>query len=469
MDGGLLPSRLRAVLSEVEAVLQSLTRQADEAWNKEEKRLQKSYRKLRRRCSEPASDAVAVAADDTHVADAELEAEQEEAVQVREADVSGSSSTPVLSDQHLTLFRKMNEWGFLDNTQKLVRLQQAEEASRRSRRSLGQEELADILNMAAACITAPRRHARQPHRDATNGGDVRAVPESEEPSTMDLQKRVRSLLLHALRMWQMNQLDCKAIEHVLDCVQEKISKFESKAWLKIKQMVDELLLRVEVPSNPPHAKRTRKAHAESGPKVNVRLERQSGIQNISWVVQKAAWKCEESSRCGGVRTVKSRVFPISKFLEEGLGEEAAVEAALQEAKAFREELVRQGKLKPPMPKGPSSTVRGVNFDRGTQKWQVQLYHHADKKRVRGGYFVDKAEAEVKGREMARYLEKLGLELKTGTFNLFSRLLPATELEADPTACTAESSSGSGAFDPTLLSDACDVQEVTGTFLFWDVF
>ena len=187
-------------------MLQSLPRQADEAWNKVEKGLQKCCRKLRRRCSESVADAVSVAADNDLTADAEPEAEQEEAVQVREEDDSGSSSTSARSDQHLMLFRKMNEWGFLDSAQKLERVQQAEEASRRSRRSLSQEELADILNMAAACRADPRRHARIQHADATDGGEVRAVPESQEPTTLDLQKRIRSLLLHALRMWQTKHL-----------------------------------------------------------------------------------------------------------------------------------------------------------------------------------------------------------------------------------------------------------------------
>ncbi|CAE7361382.1 unnamed protein product, partial [Symbiodinium microadriaticum] len=412
MDGGLLPSRLSIVLSEMKAVLQSLPRQADEAWNKVEKRLQRSYRKLHRRCSEPASDAVAVAADDDHIADVELEAEQEEAVQVREADISGSSSTSVRSDQHLMLFRKMNEWGFLDNTQKLERLQQAEEASRHSGRSLSQEELTDVLNVAAACLAAPRRHARLPHADATDGGDVRTVPESQEPTTIAFQKRVRSLLLHALRMWQMNQLDCKAIEHVLDSVQQKINKFENKvgeiqgaaagkAWLKIKHMVEELL-RAETPSNP-HVHGAAKDQEKAGRRVNVRLERQSGIQNITWAAKQDGWLCQRSYVKGSIRRQTARVFPISKFLGQGLGEEAAVEAALQEAKAYREELVRQGKLRPPKPKPPSSTVRGVFFDKSAQKWQVQMYHPVHKKRVHGGYFAEKAEAEVKGREMARQL------------------------------------------------------------------
>ena len=126
MDGGLLPSRLRAVLSEMLTVLQSFARPDDEAWNKAEKRLQKSYRKLHRRSTESRAEDVAL--------------------QIPEAEDSGTpwpcTSDQSQSDQHLILFRKMNEWGFLDNAQKLERLQQAEEASRRSR-SLGQAELAD--------------------------------------------------------------------------------------------------------------------------------------------------------------------------------------------------------------------------------------------------------------------------------------------------------------------------------------
>ncbi|CAE7495715.1 unnamed protein product [Symbiodinium microadriaticum] len=407
MDGGLLPSRLSDVLCEMKRRLQSLPRPADEAWNEAEKRLQRNYRKLHRRCRQSDADTAAVAADHDLV-DEDV---QEEALQVREADDAGSPCTSAQSDQGLVLFRKMNEWGFLDGEQKLERLQQAEVVSRRSRKNLSQEELADVLNTAAACLAAPRRHARLQDVGATYEAEVRAAPDSQDP-TVDLQKRIRSLLLQALHVWQMNQFDCQAIEHVLDCVQQKISKFENKvgeiqgaaagkAWLKIKQMVDELLLPVETPSNPPHAKSKRKAHAEAGPKVNVRLERQSGIQNISWVVQKAAWKCERSKRRGGIRTSKSRLFPISKFLEEGLGEEAAVEAALREAKAFREELVRQGKLKPPMPKGPSSTVRGVSFYKALQKWAVRLYHPVEKKGVHIGYFDAKEEAEAKAREMAR--------------------------------------------------------------------
>ncbi|CAE7804165.1 unnamed protein product [Symbiodinium sp. CCMP2592] len=226
MDEGPLPPRLSDVFCEMKRRLLSLPRPADEAWNGAEKRLQKSYRKLRRRCNEAAAHEAVVAAD-ADLAGAELRAEPGEAMQVREADDSGSNRVSAQSDQRFMLFRKMNEWGFLDNAQKLERLQQAEEASRHSRSSLSQEELADVLSTAAACLAAPRRHARLQDADANGLGDGRTASESQDP-TVDVQKRIRSLLLHALRVWQMNQFDCQAIEHVLDFVQQKISKFEKK-------------------------------------------------------------------------------------------------------------------------------------------------------------------------------------------------------------------------------------------------
>jgi len=306
----------------------------------------------------------------------------------------------------------MNEWGFVDNAQKLERLQQAEEAARRSRKSLSEEELADVLNTVAACLAAPRRHARLNEADARGVGEGKTALESQDP-TADLQKRIRSLFLYALHVWQMNHFDCQAIEHILDCVHQKISKFENnfgeiqgaaagKAWLKLKQIVAELQLRVEATWNP-HAKGATKTQAEAARKVGVRQERQSGIQNIRWNAGRLGWECQRSYGKGVSRRQTSRWFPISRFLQEGLGEEAAVEAALQQAKAFREELVRQGKLKPPKPKPPRSTVRGVKFDKTNQKWRVQLYHPVDDKLVHYGSFHAKEEAEVKAREMARQL------------------------------------------------------------------
>ncbi|CAE7881338.1 unnamed protein product [Symbiodinium microadriaticum] len=412
MDGGLLPSRLSDVLCEMKGRLQSLPRPADDAdddWDQAERRLQQSYRKLLRRCNETVAGAVVVATD----GDAEWNTKQHEALQVREADDSGSPRTSARCDRHLTLFRKMNEWGFLDDAQKLERLEQAEEASRHSRRSLSQEDLADILNMAAACLAAPRRPARLQDAAATNEGEVRTAPDSQD-SALDLQKRIRKLLLHALRLWQMNQFDCQAIEHVLDFVQQKIGKFEKKvgeldgaaagkAWLRIKHAVDELLLQIQ-PQSSSHVHGA-EAHAEAAhPIKRGRVERQSGIEHINWKegANGGAWicRCNTASTSNG-RKGTARLFPISKFLEEGLGEEAAVEAALQEAKAYREELVYQGKLKPSKPKPPRSMVNGVSFRTKMQKWRVRSYDAVAKKRLCFGTYNTKEEAEVKAREVCR--------------------------------------------------------------------
>eukprot|EP00439_Symbiodinium_sp_Y106_P029266 s1240_g3.t1 len=407
MDGGPLPSRLSEVLADMEVVLQS----ADGAWNEAATGLRKSLRKLRRRCIESVADTVMVGTEDA-IAEAELQAEQDEVVQVGEADDSASPGTSDQADQHLMLFRKMNEWGFLDDAQKMERLQQAEEAARRPRRSLSQEELTDVVNMAAACLAAPRRKAALQDADSGCSGEASAAVECQGTHP-DLQRRVRSLLLHALKVWRMNEFDCHAIEHVLELLQRKISKFEDKvgeiqsaaagnAWLKIKNMVEKMLLHVEeqssllVPGTGAQTQAARRARRT--------VERQSGIEHIAWRVDTNSWRCHyyTGSIKDGRKEV-SRTFPITKFLEQGLSEEAAVEAALQKAKAYREELVRQGILKPP--KTHRSAVKGVTFDKRNQKWRVQLYHPG-KVPVNGGSFGTKEEAEAKAREMAK---QLGLE------------------------------------------------------------
>ncbi|CAE7452212.1 CCR4-1 [Symbiodinium microadriaticum] len=409
MDGGRLPRRLKDVLSDMQSVLKSLPKPANEAWNKAERQLQKSLRKLHQRGNEPVADAKVVASHDD-MALAELNSEQDDFVQEAGVDDSASPGTSAIADQHLRLFRKRNEWSFLDDSQKLERLKQAEQAARRPRSSLGQAELTDIINTAAACLAAPHRQAKIQDKDVVDSEDVR---ESEGPKT-DLQNRARSLLLLALRVWRMNQFDCHAIQHVLDFLQEKINKFEhnvgqiqeaaaGKAWMRIKHAVDALIPVAAAPSS--SQLKSADAHAQPARdrkpyKAGVRLERQSGIQNISWSVVGAAWECREYSRKGAGWKAKTRTFKISKFLEQGLANEAAVEAALQEAKAYREELVRQGKLKPPKPRPPRSTVRGVTFDISKKKWLVRLYHPVKKKHVHIGVFRAREEAEAKAREMA---------------------------------------------------------------------
>ena len=128
------------------------------------------------------------------------------------------------------------------------------------------------------------------------------------------------------------------------------------------------------------------------------LERQSGIQNISWKREKACWRVHWHQ--AGKR--KMLHFPISKHMKLGLSDDEAVEAALHEAKAFREELVRQRKVKPPKAiteKTDASAVRGVDFHKSSQKWRVQFRHPVTKQNLHGGCFEVKEEAEAKAREM----------------------------------------------------------------------
>ena len=135
------------------------------------------------------------------------------------------------------------------------------------------------------------------------------------------------------------------------------------------------------------------------------LERQSGIQGISWRAAKIEWRVqwwEGNSR-------KGCSFPISKHMKLGLSGEEASEAALQEAKAFREELVRQGKLKPPKPvteKASGSTMRGILYKKCSGVYQVQMRDPSTRKKVFGGTFKVKEEAEARARELAR---ELGLQ------------------------------------------------------------
>ena len=131
------------------------------------------------------------------------------------------------------------------------------------------------------------------------------------------------------------------------------------------------------------------------------LERQSGVPNISWQITKGTWVIGWQE--AGKR--KQLNFPISKHMKEGLSEDEAVAAALEEAKAHREELVRQGKLKPPKPvtaKASGSRVRGVR-SHASGNFQVRITNPRTKKLDFGGTFKTLAEAEAKAQEMAENL------------------------------------------------------------------
>ncbi|CAE6942066.1 ADARB1 [Symbiodinium sp. CCMP2592] len=139
------------------------------------------------------------------------------------------------------------------------------------------------------------------------------------------------------------------------------------------------------------------------------LERQSGVQGIYWDTKTASWRV--SWQVSGKQ--KRLNFPISKHMKLGLSEGEASEAALEEAKAFREELVRLGKLKPPKPitgKASGSTVRGIKYNKKDGTFRVQMTNPSTRKLVHGGMFKVKEEAEARARDLAK---ELGVESEGG--------------------------------------------------------
>ena len=133
------------------------------------------------------------------------------------------------------------------------------------------------------------------------------------------------------------------------------------------------------------------------------LERQSGVPNISWHREMCCWRIQWWE----ARKRKQACFPIKPLQEQGLSEDEAVEAALREAKAHHEELVRKGALKPPKavkPQHPSqATVKGLKYNKTSKTWRVQLTHPITKKLVHGGQSHIKEEAESKALELAKEL------------------------------------------------------------------
>ena len=99
-------------------------------------------------------------------------------------------------------------------------------------------------------------------------------------------------------------------------------------------------------------------------------------------------------------------------------------AALEAAKAFRAELVKQGVLEEPKPVDPNFTseVPGVCWDKASKKWQVLLTPNkatkGPNKRIHGGFFTEKAAAESKALELAKLH---GLERKVTAVGRFSEL------------------------------------------------
>ena len=147
------------------------------------------------------------------------------------------------------------------------------------------------------------------------------------------------------------------------------------------------------------------------------LTRQSGIQNISW---------NRFAFCWRVRTEKTgkkvqEYFPIRPFLQQGLGEEEAVAAALQEAKAQRKVLESAGVLKPPKlhsQQGKHSSVKGVRFRKLDSKWVLVFEDPRTKKTTFHGSFATQEDAEAKARTVAK---------KQGIRELEGKVVPVKKL------------------------------------------
>ena len=158
--------------------------------------------------------------------------------------------------------------------------------------------------------------------DPTASSEPKSQP-AEQP--LVLQRRVRSMLLETLRAWRIGRFECCAIEGALQCIQRKIVKFEEsveeiraaaagKAWLSIKEVVDEMLQRGA-------------SHTDSKqcPDTSLRRpnQRQSGVFGVIW--QSKNWFWHVRWRDAETGKMRSSSFAIEKFLQQGLDEEAAIE------------------------------------------------------------------------------------------------------------------------------------------------
>ena len=151
------------------------------------------------------------------------------------------------------------------------------------------------------------------------------------------------------------------------------------------------------------------------------LAKQSGVPGVHWDKKMWAWKVHfpRLDEKGNRQGYTYRAFSLSKFMKQGLSEAQADAAALEAAKAFRSELLKQGILKEPKPVDPNFTseVIGVSWKKHSKKWRVRLYP-TGKKSIEGGYFTEKATAEAKALELAK---EHGLERRVKAVGKLSEL------------------------------------------------
>ena len=152
--------------------------------------------------------------------------------------------------------------------------------------------------------------------------------------------------------------------------------------------------------------------------------KQSGVPDVTWN-NDWAWQIRFPTfdKKGKRNGRACRKFSLCKFMKQGLSEAEADAAALEAAKAFRSELVKQGILKEPKPVDPNFTseVVGVRWRKSHKKWYVELAPKSGTKgpqKIYGGYFTEKSAAEAKALELAK---EHGLERRVKAVGKLSEL------------------------------------------------
>ena len=129
--------------------------------------------------------------------------------------------------------------------------------------------------------------------------------------------------------------------------------------------------------------------------------KQSGVPGISWHSSSFRWQLRwtETGQKGGEAARHIQNFSASGFMKDGLNEAEAEAAALEAAKAFRAQLVAQGRIKEKLrDESLTSDVPGVKFAKASKKWQVVIPKPGGR-RIQGGYFKEKAEAEARALQL----------------------------------------------------------------------
>ena len=152
--------------------------------------------------------------------------------------------------------------------------------------------------------------------------------------------------------------------------------------------------------------------------MRYKLAKQSGVPGVNWNGSMWSWEVK-CSKLGDKEKVVGRInrsFSISSFMKQGLAEDEADAAALEAAKAFRADLIRQGVVKDKDPQF-TSDVAGVTWRKAFKKWVVQLSLKGGE-RISGGLFAEKAAAEAKALELA---EAHGLQRSVKAAGRFEEL------------------------------------------------